>query len=189
MKTVNTRGLACPEPVIITKKALSESKGDIKVLIDNDIAKENVIKLLKNSNYQYEQIETESGFEIVVKNIKAKSDDINDKGFIVLCKSDLFGQGEAKLGSTLMKSFFYSLTELSSQPEKIIFMNSGVKLALSTSPILESLSILENSGCEILSCGTCLDFYNVTDELSIGSVTNMYTSVELLASSNKVISI
>lgn len=189
MKTVNTRGLACPEPVILTKRALSESKGDIKVLIDNDVARENVLKLLKNGDYQYDQVETESGFEIIVKNTKAKSEGLSDESLIVLCKSDLFGQGERKLGNTLMKSFFYSLTELSSKPKKIIFMNSGVRLALSGSPILESLKILENSGCEILSCGTCLDYYNVTDELSIGSITNMYTSVELLANSNKVISI
>ena len=46
---------------------------------------------------------------------------------------------------------------------------------------------MEEQGVEILSCGTCLNFYGLTDKLKVGSVTNMYDIVESMAKADKVI--
>ena len=40
---------------------------------------------------------------------------------------------------------------------------------------------------EILTCGTCLNFYGLTDKLAVGRVTNMYDIVEKLAGAAQVI--
>ena len=45
---------------------------------------------------------------------------------------------------------------------------------------IENLKKMEAEGVEILSCGTCLDFYNIKDNLAVGRVANMYDIVEAL---------
>lgn len=52
---------------------------------------------------------------------------------------------------------------------------------------MRHLKKMEAQGVEILTCGTCLNFYGLTDKLAVGSVTNMYTIVEKLAGAGKVI--
>lgn len=64
-----------------------------------------------------------------------------------------------------MKAFLYTLTESSPKPESLIFMNSGVKLAVEGSPVLESLENLEKAGVTILVCGTCLNYFELKDKL------------------------
>jgi len=88
-----------------------------------------------------------------------------------------------------MKGFFYALSESYNLPQAVIFMNSGVKLTVEGTEVLESLSVLESKGVEILSCGTCLDYFNLKDKLVKGGVTNMYTIVERLNEAKKVITI
>jgi hypothetical protein len=65
------------------------------------------------------------------------------------------------------------------------FLNEGVKLATYGSPVLEALEILQNKGVEILSCGTCINFYQLKDELKIGTITNMVVVVESLSNVTK----
>ncbi|MGE5398169.1 MAG: sulfurtransferase-like selenium metabolism protein YedF, partial [Chitinophagales bacterium] len=93
--------------------------------------------------------------------------------------------GEEELGRVLMKGFIHSLCEINTSLRTLIFMNSGVFLTTEGSSVLESLKLLEEKGVEILSCGTCLDYYHLKDKLMAGSVTNMYTAMEILTGAEK----
>jgi selenium metabolism protein YedF len=72
-------------------------------------------------------------------------------------------------------------------PKTLIFVNGGVKLTTEGSNVIESLKSLEAEGTEILSCGTCLDFYNLKDKLLVGEISNMYTIIEKMNSGNNTI--
>ena len=72
-------------------------------------------------------------------------------------------------------------------PQTILFYNGGAKLTCEESPTLEDLKSLEAQGVEILTCGTCLDYYHLKDKLVVGGVTNMYSIVESMAEAGKII--
>ena len=50
-----------------------------------------------------------------------------------------------------------------------------------------NVKMLEEQGVEIRTCGTCLNFYGISDKLQVGEVTNMYDIVETMAKASKVI--
>jgi len=186
IKTVDGRGLHCPKPVLETKKALENITGkELITLVDNSIAVENVKKLLTKLNYPFEVSKKNDYFEIKITNTKETVDEeIIDKEETLLEKSILFtsnkiGKGDDTLGEVLMKGYIYTLSEMTELPKYIMFVNSGVKLTTKGSESIEDLKVLEDRGVEILSCGTCLDYLNIDlNDLSVGSVTNMYTIVE-----------
>lgn len=105
---------------------------------------------------------------------------------IMIC-TDSIGTGEEELGHNLMKSYIYSLTEVDDKPSAMMFLNKGVYLTTEGSPVLEMLKQLADEGVEILTCGACLDYYKLTDALSVGEVTNMYYNVELMHESDNTI--
>jgi selenium metabolism protein YedF len=198
MRTLDCRGLACPKPVIMTKKEIEGMQGgELEVIVDNTAAKENVTKFVKNLGLEHEMRESGNIFYITVKksgeNITEKSADIdsssieNMKNLVMLVTNDKMGLGDDKLGSALMKSYMFAMTESDIKPQAILFLNAGVKLTVEDSDVMESLKTLEASGVEMLSCGTCLDFYNIKEKLSVGSVTNMYTIVEKMNNASNTI--
>ena len=79
-----------------------------------------------------------------------------------------------------MKSFVFSLTQSKPYPQKIIFLNSAVKLTTINEETIKNLKLLEDEGTQIISCGTCLDFYGVKESLKVGSIGNMYDIVDSL---------
>jgi selenium metabolism protein YedF len=192
---VDARGLACPQPVIKTKKELDNIKSGIVItVVDNEIAKENILKLAKSMNYDvshnkkdemfYIEIKKGEG-DIVIKEIPKQN--IDDRTIYI--SSDKMGKGNDELGEVLIKGFIYTLTEVKPYPKNIIFVNSGVKLATVNEATVENLKILEEYGVNIISCGTCLDYYDVKDKLQVGSITNMYNIVEIFTNSQNTISI
>ncbi|WP_343101929.1 sulfurtransferase-like selenium metabolism protein YedF [Romboutsia sp. MSSM.1001216sp_RTP31141st1_G3_RTP31141_220114] len=192
---IDARGLACPKPVINTKKELDKlENGVIRVTVDNTMAKENIIKLSKSSNCE-SSVLREEGDLIVVEiikgeNVKIEEDtkvDLDNK--CIFISSDKMGQGNDELGEVLIKGYIYTLTETKPYPKHIVFVNSGVKLTTVNEATVENLKILENNGVEILSCGTCLDYYNLKESLKVGTVTNMYNIVEVMNNSLQTISI
>jgi len=92
----------------------------------------------------------------------------------VFIDGETVGRGSEELGAILMRSFLYTLKELNPLPWRIIFINSGVKLAVEGSPYLTILGELIDMGSEIISCGTCLDYYQIKDKLAVGRISNMY---------------
>ena len=190
IRTVDARGLDCPQPVILTKRVMDVNSGEeIVTLVNSQTALENVCKLASSQGYSF-VIETqgaESRIHMTKQNAKQCSQNAPEKDVAILVKSPYFGQGDEELGEVLMKSFFYTLTEIEPELKNIIFMNGGVHLTTEGSPILEHLQFLEQKGVQVLSCGTCLDFFGKKDKLLVGQVTNMYTASEILFNAGKTL--
>jgi len=185
---VDARGLDCPKPVIETKKALERtSDKEIVTIVDNEVAKENVVKLVKSMNYKY-HVECIDG-EYYINIFKDMLEEIKETkleskkpilDMVVVIGSDTMGEGDRTLGEILIKGYVYTLSEMDKLPKAVLMLNSGVKLATEGSEVVEDLRKLEANGVDILSCGTCLDYYNVKDQLIVGGITNMYTIVEYM---------
>ncbi|SCI29216.1 MULTISPECIES: sulfurtransferase-like selenium metabolism protein YedF [unclassified Romboutsia] len=192
---VDARGLNCPMPVINTKKELDKIESGIVVTtVDNAISKENIIKLANSLNCEAKIIKEEK--DLISIEIKKGENDIIEKNEnialedkCIFISSDKMGDGNEELGKVLIKGFIYTLTESKPYPKHIIFVNGGVKLTTENEAIVENLKILEESGVEILSCGTCLDYYGLKEKVQVGSITNMYTIVETMNKSLQTISI
>jgi selenium metabolism protein YedF len=182
---IDVRGLACPKPVLETKKALNNlTEEGLIVIVDNEIAVENVKKLLSKLGYSYEIEDGKDLFKIKIFNDKSNivEHSISDnvlKNQSIMFTSDKIGLGDDELGKVLMTGYIYTLTEMEELPKYIMFVNAGVKLTTKGSKCIEDIKKLEKKGIEILSCGTCLDFLNIDiKNLEVGSVTNMYTIVD-----------
>ncbi|MGL5316012.1 MAG: sulfurtransferase-like selenium metabolism protein YedF [Peptostreptococcaceae bacterium] len=192
---VDARGLACPKPVINTKKELDKlQEGIVVVTVDNPIAKENILKLANSLNCEARilkeekdliSIEIKKGENVIIDD--KKQPELEDK--CIFISSDKMGQGNDELGDVLIKGFIYTLTEAKPYPKHIVFVNSGVKLTTENQATVDNLKILEEGGTEVLSCGTCLDYYDLKEKLHVGSVTNMYTIVDIMKNSSQTISI
>lgn len=190
-KVIDARGLDCPQPVVLTKRAMDEVGGEsLLTLVNTGIALENVSKLAHSQGYQVEVEHQGDDYRIHMTRQSGATgtSGTGDGQVAVLITSNLFGQGEAELGQVLMKSFLVSLNELS-QVKEMVFMNSGVYLTTGGSPVLEILQALEAKGVQIYSCGTCLDYYQLKDKLKVGRVTNMYSAMEILTGAGKCITI
>ncbi|MGL5756342.1 MAG: sulfurtransferase-like selenium metabolism protein YedF [Paraclostridium sp.] len=192
---LDARGLACPKPVINTKKELDNiAQGVVVVTVDNEMAKENILKLVKSMNYEANILKSEKD-SICIEIIKGENVIIEEKSqeslsdTCIFINSDKMGNGNDELGHVLMKGYIYTLTESKPYPKSILLVNSGIKLTTENEATVENLKILQESGVEILSCGTCLDYYDLKDALKVGTVTNMYTIVETMNNSSKTISI
>lgn len=192
---VDARGLACPKPVIMTKKEIDKGSSDIVTIVDNEIAKENVTKLISKLSFDFDVETVEGDFFIHFTTgdgiateeqaaLKPEFDDL-----VIYVASDHMGEGNDELGNVLMKGYFYTLTERTPYPKALLFVNGGIKMTVETSPVLDHLRALEEKGVEILSCGTCLDYYNMKDQLAVGGVTNMYTIVDTMNGAKKTIKV
>ena len=196
MVTVNAMGDNCPIPVIKTKKAMQALTGPetIEVLVDNEIAVQNVTKLGKEQGGEVssEKLgEKEYKVTIQMQGAPAAAEAAcapDQKGdLIVVVSSDRMGSGNDELGKVLIKGFIYAVTQLDTLPKKMLFYNGGATLTVEGSDSLEDLKSLEAQGVEILTCGTCLDYYQVKDKLAVGGVTNMYSIVESMAEAGKIV--
>ena len=198
MITVNAMGDNCPIPVIKTKKAMDALTGPetIEVLVDNEIAVQNVTKMATSSGGKVtsEKLgEKEYKVTIQMQGAPAAADTEaacapDQKGdLIVVVSSDRMGSGNDELGKVLIKGFIFAVTQLDKLPKTMLFYNGGATLTTEGSDSLEDLKSLEAQGVEIMTCGTCLDYYGLKDKLAVGSVTNMYSIVETQAKATKII--
>lgn len=188
MDKINAKGLECPKPVILIKNALKE-EDSASIIVDNEVARDNIKRFGENNGYRVVVIENDEGIELQLKKEDVNNDKSSSKEeVVVLIKSDEFGTGDSKLGSLLMKSFLVSLLESDRKVKSLIFMNSGVFLTTKNEEIIEVIKSFSDRGTAVFSCGTCLDFYSLKSELRVGEITNMYSSVDaLLEKGNKVI--
>lgn len=197
MITVNAMGDNCPIPVIKTKKAMQALTGPetIEVLVDNEVAVQNVTKMAESSGGQVHSEKLgEAEYKVTISmqgtpEVQEDTACIPDaKGdLVVVVSSDRMGTGNDELGKVLIKGFIFAVTQLDTLPKAMLFYNGGVTLTTEGSPALEDLKSLEAQGVEIMSCGTCLDYYGLKDKLVVGNVTNMYNIVETQAKAAKVI--
>ena len=189
---IDARGEACPKPVIMTKQKLDEiDGGTITTIVDNEIAKENVLKLANSLGYKYRvdkigeheyhiHITKGEGVKLLDRIPKDETEDIT-----IAFTSSTMGKGSEELGKILIKSFFYTIMEVTPYPSTLIFYNGGVYLTCEGSEVLDDIKVLEERGVEIISCGTCLDYFGINDKLQVGGVSNMYTIYEKLKEAKK----
>lgn len=188
---IDCKGLQCPIPVVKTKKYFdSIESGESTIIVDNLVAKNNIVKLASGSGYKSVVEEKERLYFIKITKVKREVIDIEikeKKKLTLLVSSDKLGGGDDKLGDILMKSYIFALSEADTIPDDLLFINDGVKLTSKNSPVLGSLKKLIERGTNILVCGVCLDFYNLKDELAVGEISNMYTIVQLMNNADNTI--
>jgi selenium metabolism protein YedF len=182
--------LNCPHPVVLTKKALEEAD-EVTTIVDNETAKENVSRLAASQRCQLSIEEKEGGISLhLIKTATGLDESVVtpvSESTLLLITSDTLGQGPEELGNILMRSFIHTLNEVTPGPNRIIFINSGVKLVTKGSEVIDDLHTLENQGAEILACGTCLGYYNLKEAVESGQISNMYDITSALLQAGKII--
>lgn len=174
----------------------------VETLVDNAIAVQNLEKMAKQKQLEcsWEQ-QDEHTYRVFIKAEGAVDEageetaecipcqPVSEKtgNTIVVLSSDCMGEGDEVLGRALMKGFIYALTSQEELPDTVIMYNRGARLPVEGSESLEDLKLLESQGVEILTCGTCLNHYGLTEKLSVGSVTNMYVICEKMLQAEKVV--
>ena len=198
MLKVDARGDACPLPVVKAKKAIAElnGAGEVEVLVDNEIAVQNLTKMAQQKGYQsaaeklaereYRVLFTVGEPAAEEEEAPACAPDARTDTVVVIA-SDKMGEGAEELGKTLLKAFIFSLTQQDKLPKTILLYNGGTHLTCEGSPMLDDLKALEAEGVEILTCGTCLNFYGLTEKLAVGGVTNMYVIAEKMLNAGNVV--
>jgi len=188
---IDARGLGCPLPVVKTKKALEAiEEGTVTILIERPEGCQNIERFAKSQGCKVDIIEEDGLFYVHIH--KEKSGETNvpvSSENVIVIASDKFGSGGDELGAILMRTFLTTLRESNHRPAKMLFVNKGIMLTTEGSPVIDDLQSLAKEGVEILSCGTCLDYYKRKEKLKVGIVTNMYDSVNSLLTAGKVIRI
>jgi len=190
MIKINAQGNACPLPVIRAKKALKESSAII-ITVDNEIATQNLTKMAvqKGLSIKVDQ-EAPTIYHVHIFSDENANTEVAQaqitttqpaNQYIVVINARVMGVGDETLGQALMKGFIYSLTEQDCLPTHLLCYNGGAYLTVADSEVLSELITLKERGVEILTCGACLDFYQLTKTLAVGEVTNMDYIVELMA--------
>jgi len=198
-RILDERGKACPLPVVEARRLLlDDAAAALRVIVDNRAAVENVSRLARSLGRAL-QVEERSATEFHVVIAPAVAGPRSEPagapapaagtgcGNVVLIGSTEVGTGDPELGRTLMRMFVFTLKEVDPAPSAILFVNSGVRLTTEGSPLLDEIRELAGRGVEILSCGTCLDFYGFKEKLRVGTVTNMFQIVTLLSTADRVL--
>jgi selenium metabolism protein YedF len=197
MKNLDCRGLACPGPVIQVKKTLDETPhgASFSIDLDSEASMDNVRRFAESRGAG---VSVQEGAEGAVRLVitapaapetgKRGNGETGNRPPVVFIAAETIGEGDDKLGRILMEGFINTLPEQDRAPERILFMNAGVKFTIQGSTVLDSLKKMIDRGCEILVCGTCLDFFSLTDKLSVGTVSNMFDIQGALLEATSVIS-
>ena len=203
MIKVNAIGDACPIPVVKTLNAIKALTGPdvIETLVDNETAVQNLIRMAdkKGCAVQSEKL-GEKEFKVTItvgeaalaqpvdtENVTCELPRSGKKNTVVVISSKAMGHGGDELGTALMKGFIYALSQQETLPATILFYNGGATIPVEGSVSLEDLKNMEAQGVEILTCGTCLNFYSLTEKLAVGQVTNMYTIVEKMTGADLIV--
>ncbi len=204
-KEFDARGMACPLPVINAKNETQNmSVGDIfSILVDNEAAVQNLTRFGNHQGFQVSAdkiSDCEYRIEMVINSVSEKDIteepmdeseecilDQRKKGMVVVLSGDVMGNGDEKLGKALMKAFVFALTKQDQLPETVLCYNRGAFLSCQGADTLEDLKLLEAEGVTVLTCGTCLDFYDIKEKLAVGTVTNMYEIVGVMEQAKTIV--
>jgi selenium metabolism protein YedF len=160
----------------------------VETLVDNEIAVQNLTRMANQKGFAVKSEKVaEKEFRVTITVGEAASSQEDEvvcyvpaakKNTVAVISSKTMGEGSEELGTALMKGFLYALSQQEELPSTVLFYNGGASITCEGSVSLEDLKSMEAQGVEILTCGTCLNFYGLTDKLAVGQVTNMYTIVE-----------
>ena len=199
MNTINMVGKPCPLPVVEAKKALE--KPDVKevaIIVDNDISVQNLRKMAGGLGYSSSYTEGEGVFTVTISaagNLKKTATvtqpesitTANENSTTYVLTADQLGISAAEPGQKLMKMFLNTLPNLDDAPENIILLNTAVRLAADDSESLDDLKILEGKGTRILSCGACVQYYELTGKIAAGEVSNMLEIARIISLAKKAV--
>ena len=202
MKIIDVKGKKCPMPLIETKKALKEIGPDesLKVVLDSETSVQNVMRYLMDNGIEAEHQKKGNEYEVIVN----KSGQVGEltevepycetnteanKSYLVVFGKDRVGEGDNDLGLVLAGSLLNTIKEYDVLPAKIIFLNSGINLVLKGAPALVHLIELEKRGVDLITCSTCLNYFEKADQLAVGRVTNMYEILDSLLKAGKVVNL
>jgi selenium metabolism protein YedF len=195
---VDARGELCPKPLIMTKKALRECipGQPMRVLIDNETSRNNVLRFLTDNGINAESHEDEGVYTLLLHGATGELQHPDAESYctvqapaphVIVVKSNRMGVGDDELGAILLKSFINTIKEVEPLPGSVVFYNSGVLMTTDDSPVVEALRELEKQGVTLLICGTCVEFYGIKADLSIGTISNMYSILETITAAGKII--
>ena len=194
-KLIDARGLSCPEPVVLARKAMLESNRQIiRVVVDDEASIENIQRMAQSAGWSVSKQQNQADTHLLLtpENVVAGEQPDGElperrPQIVVLVASNVIGTGDDQLGGVLMRAFIKTLREVALRPQRMICMNAGVLLTTEGSELLEDLRQLEELGVEILSCATCLDFFHRLDKLQVGRTTNMFEIAETLLNAERVV--
>jgi selenium metabolism protein YedF len=203
-KIVDARGLACPQPVILTRKAMAEP-GELITIVNSDTSRDNVRRMAEKSGRSVRIEEKGDDYHLFISAVGDKAGGVQapaatpepqtstgvavGEPAVLVVPGKTMGRDDEQLGGILVRGFFHTLGELERRPDTVIFINGGVWLAIDDSPILEDLRTLENQGVKLLACGTCLSHYEIKDRLAVGQISNMYEIAETIFAAGKIVTL
>ncbi len=189
MKIVDAKGLACPQPLILTRKAIGEKIGNFQVVVDDPISRKNIERYLKHEKKEYKISEENGLIYIDVKSEQNSVEEVKEEEQgnkpVYVFKNN--GVAEDELGEILTKGFLATIKEVNPLPEAIVLYHEGIFLALDDSPYLDILNELENLGVKLYVCGTCVKFYDVVERVKIGEVSNAYDILAVMSGAHHLI--
>lgn len=206
-KIIDAKGKECPIPVIMAKKEIDGGNDNFVVEVDNGIAVQNLQKLANSQGFIYKLEEDNNLFKVYFSKASNKVNgeeeceechEMLDKlgenkktlgTWSVFIGKEIIGAGDEELGKSLMKMYFYTISEGDDLPKSVLFMNDGVKVPTLNEQAIEHLKDLEEKGVEILVCGACLNFYGLEGSLKVGKVSNMYDITNRMKEASKVITL
>ena len=193
---VDATGLACPQPVVLTKKAL-EDHDQVIVIVDNETSRENVMRLGKREGCAVTVENRDDGsFQIALNREGAKSESAGAGApgvagtagpTVFVIADNRMGRGDDELGTVLIKAFIHTIFDLDTLPDTLIFYNAGVKLTVKDSDVIDDLRELESRGVEILVCGTCTNFFQISEMVADGIISNMYDIAGTMARAGRIV--
>ncbi len=196
-KTVDARGMLCPKPLLLTKEALRQLPPgrSLSVLVDNYTARTNIERFLKDNGFPSRTSEEQGIYRILTSGASARQplaqsepkEGPRPSGHVIAFRSDRMGSGPDELGNILMQAFIHTIDSVAPLPAGIVCYNTGVRLATEGSPSVEPLRRLEEKGIPVLVCGTCLDYFRLKDKVGVGTVSNLYSILEVLTAAGHVL--
>jgi len=194
-RTVDCRGLACPQPVIDTKSALEEGSGPLVVIVDSEASCTNVRRFAESRGARVGVEQREGTFRLSIEPGEHAPGEPEPpvacstagRNLVVYLSSEGMGRGDEELGGVLMAAFLDTLGQFRDEISHVVCLNAGARLAVEGSPVLEQLGQLEEVGVQVLVCGTCLNHFGIKDRLAVGSVSNMYAIIETLSRAGRII--
>lgn len=207
MISVDTRGRLCPIPLIMLKKALVNVMvgEEVRVLTDNETACGNLVDYIHDLKAEVTKSDDTTPEGLNFTTLSFRMPDLSaevcateaatagmprryeEEPYVVVIDSDEMGRGERELGQVLLRAFVNALVEMPLKPTHVILYNRGIFVALKGTDTALTLERMNKEfGVEIVCCGTCVDYYDLREQLQLGRISNMYTIMELQSKTGHV---
>jgi selenium metabolism protein YedF len=204
VKTIDVRDLACPGPVLKLRDLLGQGQREITMHVADELSRSNVTRFAASRGADVEVTDGGDGsFVVSIRADAGATEARSGEENLLVCDvpeataavgprvvqvtAKTMGSGDDELGALLMRSFLKTQAELEHKPDAILFYNDAVKLCCEGSYLLDDLRGLAAAGVEIIACGTCLNFFELADQLQVGRVTDMLEIAGRLAAAGSIV--